>query len=184
MGNVFQDAQRLAVTRRNAILRSYAEIMLRFDTPHDDDARKLLDLMREIPLDENDVRRDIIGMQEIRGAETMLAKLQGGMELLKKRLAGVVADIAAMPTTAAAAGKSGSDFKALEIERFHAEAFRDEIEQKISGDTFQLQNKQDFVRHTKINLPRIFGVTRGTAGGRDACRDGAQKSKTQQKRGQ
>ena len=159
MGSVFQDAQRLAVTRRNAILRGYADIMLRFDTPHNDDAGKLLDLMREIPLDQNDVRGDVTAMQEIRGGEQVISKLQSGLELLNKRLASAKADLAGIPTSAASAGKSGSDFKALEIERFRAERFRDEIEQRISADTFQLQNTEERVRQAKLNLPRIFGVT-------------------------
>jgi hypothetical protein len=158
MGNVFQDAKRVAVTRRNAILRTYSEIMLRFDAPHDDDAGKLLDLMREIPLDENAVRSDVMSLQEIRGAELVLVKLQAGMELLSQRLASAKADLAAIPKTAAGAGLSGSEFKAMEIDKFRAERFVDEIEQRLAADTFQSQHKQEFIRQAKLNTPRVFGV--------------------------
>jgi len=151
----------LAAKRRNASLRTYSEILQRFDGPHGDDAAKLADLMREIALDETLVRSDIVAMQEIRAGEGVISKLQGELTRLNERLAGVIAEIGAMPTTAdksvgLALGKTISDQTVLDMRRFTAESFRAEIERQISADNFQIEKTRERVRQAKLQLPRIF----------------------------
>jgi hypothetical protein len=170
----------LGATKRRKQFADYSEIMLRFDAPLDGDAAKLLDLMHEIPLDENAIRADVIFMQELRGDELVLSKLQKAVTQATEWRAVIDGEISALPKDADRAKKPGkliSDQKSLDIQRGELAMRLENIDNEISLNRFHVQKKEENIRQAKLNHSRIFtntvaGPVANAIHGNDAIKPG------------